>query len=158
MTLADSDDQPRNNKFRVIYATRTHSQIQEFLSEFKKTKFVSIFTAIELASRKQYCFNEKVNKFDNNYLIKQKCKEQRSSKTGCSFYNGVKVFNSKFELFPIKVAQQKLDISALKLPCRDPGQPLADIEDIVGYFKPRQTCAYFATKENAKFADVGGVD
>lgn len=138
----------------MIYATRTHSQIQEFLSEFKKTKFAKEVTAIELASRKQYCFNEKVCHLDNNYLMKQRCKEHRSSKTGCPYYNATRILNAKFELFPLKVAQTKADVSTLKLPTVPIGQPLADIEDINGYFKPKQVCSYFATKENAKFADV----
>lgn len=154
MTATVSDDEPRNNKFRVIYATRTHSQIQEFLSEFKKTKFVKAFSALELASRKHYCFNEKVVKFDNNNMMKEKCKEQRGSKTGCPYYNFARIFNSKFELFPLKVAEHKLDVSSLKLAPVPVSTPIVDIEDVVNYFQPKKVCAYFATKENSKYADV----
>ena len=152
------DDQPKNNKFRVIYATRTHSQVQEFLSEFKKTRFVKVFSAMELASRKYYCFNEKLNKFDNNHMRKEKCKEERSSKGGCLYYNYQRIFNSKFELFPFKTAQLKVDIAPLKLAPQLPSKPIVDIEDISAYYQPKKVCAYFATKENSKFADVEAAD
>lgn len=147
------EDQPRSNAFRIIYATRTHSQIQEFLSEFKKTKYCKIFSALELASRKHYCFNEKVNKLENNYLMKEKCREQRSSKEGCPYYTFSKIYNSKFELFPIKAKEEKVDLVGLKLE-NTLGKNLVDIEDIASHFKQKKLCPYYCTKENSKFADV----
>lgn len=151
--------EPSNRDFRIIYATRTHSQIHEFLQEFKRSSFSSTFSAMELASRKNYCLNDKVQKYsDSNYLMKEKCLETRLSKDGCQYYNYTSIQNSKFDLFPIKTKELEVKLKPdangkpKQLPTKN--QKLCDIEDIVTYFKPKQLCPYYCTKENAKYADV----
>jgi chromosome transmission fidelity protein 1 len=53
---------PRRNVFDVqlVYASRTHSQITQFIHEFRRTIFGNKYKCIALASRKNLCINEKI--------------------------------------------------------------------------------------------------
>ena len=95
-----------------------------------------------------------MNSLGNNHLLKEKCKEQRSSKQGCPYYNYSKIYNSKFELYPLKTQEAKIDLVQLKMD-NTLGKQIVDIEDIHTYFQQKKVCAYFSTKENSKYADVG---
>lgn len=43
---------------KIYFCSRTHSQLSQFVGEFKKTKFASELNAICLGSRKNLCINE----------------------------------------------------------------------------------------------------
>ena len=43
---------------KIIFTSRTHSQLQQFISEYKKTKYCKHFQMIVLGSRKSLCINE----------------------------------------------------------------------------------------------------
>lgn len=182
-------DKPSNNCFKIIYATRTHSQIKEFLSEFKKTKFAKNFHAIELASRNLYCFEPSVNPSSevekrfghksvktndqktgpilpvSNFLMKEKCNDLRKTKNGCKYFQYLDILNSKFTLVPNRVLElgEQYKIPAnpnkngLDVSKKYADKPaVCDIEDIITHFADREKplCAYFATKESAKYADI----
>lgn len=127
---------PENPYFRIIYATRTHSQIKEFISEIKKTHFARKFRIVHLASRTQYCKSSKIRFLKNNFLMKEKCDNLRKSKEGCDFYQLDKISNSKHALY----------------------HNAMDIEDVIKEIGENQSiCPYFATKANHNYADVAPI-
>jgi chromosome transmission fidelity protein 1 len=145
------EEKARNPYFRVIYATRTHSQIKEFLTEFKKTKFVNEFSALQLASRKNYCLNSKVNKTPNSTVLNERCQVERGSKEGCPYFDWTNIQNFKYELFPLK--RYELEDEALRRKYKNTKR-VADIEDLTDLAKEHNLCPYFATRENQIFADL----
>ena len=59
---------------RIIFCSRTHSQLSQTLKELGKTFFKDKIKAIPLSSRKQLCINEKIKKYTGDKL-NEKCKD-----------------------------------------------------------------------------------
>lgn len=163
------EEEPLDNSFRVIYASRTHSQIHEFVGELKKTKFAKKFSVLEMASRNYYCMNKAVSSMPTSQLMKEKCIETRSSKKGCSFYSYQNCTNAKYELFPEKVKQQEIDTdlllsqkpssksvnSSLNFAPKKRNEDLCDIEDLTTHYGSlKKLCPYYTVRYNSKYADI----
>lgn len=73
------------NQVKVIYASRTHSQVSQFVREISKTSFSHI-QGVSLASRKQLCINKSVllkgaNGVDDSCRMLMDAKKKASKKT-----------------------------------------------------------------------------
>jgi chromosome transmission fidelity protein 1 len=65
---------------QIIYCSRTHSQISQFVSEIHKASYGSI-RCITLGSRKQLCINESVNDGSRSDIhMTEKCLDMQKSK------------------------------------------------------------------------------
>lgn len=69
----------------VIYASRTHSQLAQVVSELKSTAYVPRMTV--LGSRDQLCVHEKVSKLSRN-ILNHNC-TNLTSKHACSYNNNL---------------------------------------------------------------------
>lgn len=90
---SDSDDEnlmskrQRTSNTRIIFATRTHSQLTQFVEELRKTKFGSDGTKFDcfsdelpistilFGSRKHSCINETVRSLNSASAISERCRE-----------------------------------------------------------------------------------
>ena len=85
LSIYDSDDElgysvrPDFYKpMQIIYTSRTHSQLSQFMNEVKKTKYGKPGTQmkiVQLASRSVLCINQQVRTASNFREINEKCKE-----------------------------------------------------------------------------------
>ncbi|XP_073146614.1 uncharacterized protein [Henckelia pumila] len=72
-------------RMKIYFCSRTHSQLSQFISELKKTKFASELKVVCLGSRKNLCINEEVLKLGNSTRINERCSElQKNKKDGAS--------------------------------------------------------------------------
>lgn len=76
----DGYEQPEEVKPKIYYASRTHSQLNQFVNEVKKTQFANIdngpvVKVVTLASRATLCINPKVIKLKDQNAINERCKE-----------------------------------------------------------------------------------
>ena len=69
----------------VIYASRTHSQLAQVVSELKSTTYIPRMTV--LGSRDQLCVHEKVSKLSRN-ILNHNC-TNLTSKHACSYNNNL---------------------------------------------------------------------
>lgn len=92
------NSQCKNPNFRIIYCTRTHSQIKEFISEIKKTAFSKKFKVVHLASKTHYCLQDDVKAIKNSLVIEEKCQDKRKN-GGCGFYRYIPLYNSKKKIY-----------------------------------------------------------
>ncbi|KAG0454641.1 hypothetical protein HPP92_023623 [Vanilla planifolia] len=66
---------------KIYFTSRTHSQLSQFVKEFKKTSFASEINLVCLGSRKNLCINPEVLKLGNVNRINERCLElQRGHK------------------------------------------------------------------------------
>ncbi|VDK83061.1 unnamed protein product [Onchocerca ochengi] len=63
---------------KIIYATRTHSQLLQFAEEITKTRFQP--RIVTLGSRQHLCINESVRALKKTNLMKERCNELRDNK------------------------------------------------------------------------------
>ncbi|VDN04442.1 unnamed protein product [Thelazia callipaeda] len=69
---------------KIIYATRTHSQLEQFAEEIKKTRFKP--RIVTLGSRQHFCINESVRALKQLGLMVERCNELRDNKSSVKRY------------------------------------------------------------------------
>jgi chromosome transmission fidelity protein 1 len=123
---------------KIIYAARTHSQLQQFIHEIKKTKYNET-KAITLASRKTLCINTTVSNLKDLPLINDKCMDLQKTKSLNCFCRG----------------ETKEHDEQMLLRYSDEAQALIqDIEDLKLLGKELKTCPYYGTRQAVIEADV----
>ena len=71
-------------KCRVVYASRTHSQLAQVIQEFRNSPYKHVSSVI-LASREQLCINEQLaSASDKNQMCRAKIKTR-----SCEYYNNI---------------------------------------------------------------------
>jgi chromosome transmission fidelity protein 1 len=70
----DDDDQDEDlGETKIYYASRTHSQLTQFVHEVNKTVYSDQVYEISLASRKGLCTHEQVRKLPTATRINEAC-------------------------------------------------------------------------------------
>lgn len=116
---------------KVIYASRTHSQLTQAMQELKRSSY-NFMKAIILGSRDQLCIHPDVSKETNNSAKVQLCKLHMLTRT-CSYF--------------LKVEANKNSPHFL-------AQSIMDIEDLVSVGRKLKTCPYYASRELVQDADI----
>uniref|UniRef100_A0A182W5F6 Regulator of telomere elongation helicase 1 homolog n=1 Tax=Anopheles minimus TaxID=112268 RepID=A0A182W5F6_9DIPT len=124
-------EQCRNAKVKIIYASRTHSQLSQAMQELKNTSYLFVH-AIILGSRDQLCIHGEISKQENNAIKTTLCREEVKARN-CSFYNRV------------EWAKDRSDVTSV---------PVLDIEDLVTVGRKMKACPYYLSKELVEQADV----
>ncbi|KAH8245486.1 hypothetical protein KR032_010889 [Drosophila birchii] len=116
---------------KVIYASRTHSQLTQAMRELKRTAYANMRSVV-LGSRDQLCIHPEVMREQGNSNKTNMCKLRVHSKT-CSFQLRV---------------ESKKDHPDFR------GPSIMDIEDLVKVGQRLKMCPYFASKELVAQADI----
>ncbi|OQV21781.1 Regulator of telomere elongation helicase 1-like protein [Hypsibius exemplaris] len=114
---------------RIIYASRTHSQLAQVMQELKKTPYKRTKVSI-MGSRDQMCLNTDVSRLPSNAAKNGACREKVKARS-CHYYNNL---------------DEKMDSLSL--------EPVADIEELVGFGKRNRVCPYYLAKAGEKQADL----
>ncbi|CAF0719384.1 unnamed protein product [Brachionus calyciflorus] len=127
------NDQSENGKKlsypKIIYASRTHSQLTQVIKELKMTQYKDIKTCA-IGSRDQLCINPQVNQ-QKSYTTKlNMCKAKVNAKT-CYFYNNVE--NILPELKTMTTV---------------------DIEDLNAFGNKHKCCPYYTARNLKEGADI----
>lgn len=113
-------------KCKIVYASRTHSQLSQVIEEFRRCPYNYVSSVI-LASRDQLCINESLATYpDKN----QMCKVKRKTKT-CPYYNNLE-----------KAADTQ------------PESGIGDIESLKLHGQRRKLCPYYISRDMAAKADL----
>lgn len=115
---------------KVIYASRTHSQISQAMQELKRTGYSHMKAAV-IGSRDQLCIHPDLAKESNANKI-QLCKIKVTSRV-CHFHN-------------------RLDSQKDNPEFRE--NRVLDIEELVRIGKKLKCCPYFASKELVEDAEI----
>ncbi|XP_076624502.1 regulator of telomere elongation helicase 1 isoform X2 [Colletes latitarsis] len=115
---------------KIIYASRTHSQLSQAMQELKKSSYKHVSVAV-LGSRDQLCIHPEVSKETNTSNKVHMCHSKVKSRT-CFYYNNVETRKE------------------------DPffKQQLLDIEDLVKAGHKFKCCPYFLSRELKQNADI----
>ncbi|XP_023293799.2 regulator of telomere elongation helicase 1 homolog [Lucilia cuprina] len=116
---------------KIIYASRTHSQLTQAMQELKRTSY-SFMRAVVLGSRDQLCIHPEVMREQGNANKIQMCKLRVQTRT-CSFHSRV---------------ESRKDDPDFR------GHPIMDIEDLVKAGQKLKMCPYYASKELVEDADI----
>lgn len=116
--------------YTIVYATRTHSQLAQVVSELRETSYRPRMTV--LGSREQLCVHEKVSKLKNG-IINHAC-NTLNSKRGCMYRNNLDNYIE---------STSSMDNTAMM-----------DIEEMVKLGNHRKICPYFHSREFCASSDI----
>eukprot|EP00924_Labyrinthula_sp_SR-Ha-C_P003871 snap_masked-scaffold_3-processed-gene-7.12-mRNA-1 protein AED:0.03 eAED:0.03 QI:0/-1/0/1/-1/1/1/0/730 len=130
-SLSIFSDHVTENKTQVIYASRTHSQIRQFVEEAKKSEFRNTLSIISLGSRSKLCCNASVSKLQSSFFINDKCSEL-VDKSKCEYKD-----NNLIDSFKSYILHN-----------------VTDIEDLQEIGSKTKCCAYYSSRSAIENADV----
>ncbi|XP_072943690.1 regulator of telomere elongation helicase 1 homolog [Epargyreus clarus] len=116
---------------KIIYSSRTHSQLTQAMQELKRSSYRHVKATV-LGSRDQMCIHPEVSKETNNMNKVHMCQLKVKSRT-CFFYTNV---------------ETKKEDRSIK------GDDILDIEDLVSVGKKLKCCPYYLSKELKQDADI----
>ncbi|XP_039092874.1 LOW QUALITY PROTEIN: regulator of telomere elongation helicase 1 [Hyaena hyaena] len=114
---------------KIIYASRTHSQLTQVIGELRNTSYRP--RVCVLGSREQLCIHPEVKKQESNHMQIHLCRKKVASRS-CHFYNNVEE----------KSLEQELTTSIL------------DIEDLVRSGNKHRLCPYYLSRNLKQQADI----
>lgn len=117
---------------KIIYASRTHTQLSQALSELKRTSYATTIRSSVLGSRDQLCIHNEVMKEQNNANKIHMCQRYVAARS-CGFYNNVEA-RKEHPTF------------------RENG--ILDIEDLVIAGRKLKCCPYYMARELKTTADI----
>ncbi|PAA58021.1 hypothetical protein BOX15_Mlig027287g1 [Macrostomum lignano] len=123
---------------RIIYASRTHSQLSQAMHELKRTVYTNHKVAI-IGSRDQLCINEDVQQLESNAAKMVNCKVRVETRS-CQYY-------LQYDLL-----RPKNDKDSAPAPLLS--NKIMDIEDLVDYGKRTKCCPYFMSRDQKESADI----
>ncbi|KAE8574306.1 hypothetical protein XENTR_v10003373 [Xenopus tropicalis] len=114
---------------KIIYASRTHSQLTQVISELKHTVYRP--KVCVLGSREQLCIHPEVKKQESNHAKVHMCRSKVSTRT-CHFYNNVEEKSTE----------------------KDLTNHILDIEDLVKSGTKHRACPYYLSRNLKQQADI----
>ncbi|XP_036085024.1 regulator of telomere elongation helicase 1 isoform X6 [Rousettus aegyptiacus] len=114
---------------KVIYASRTHSQLTQVIGELRNTAYRP--RVCVLGSREQLCIHPEVKKQESHHMQVHLCRRKVASRS-CHFYNNVEE----------KSLEQEL------------ATPILDIEDLVRSGSKHRLCPYYLARNLKQQADI----
>ncbi|XP_050774215.1 regulator of telomere elongation helicase 1 isoform X7 [Gopherus flavomarginatus] len=114
---------------KIIYASRTHSQLTQVISELKSTVYRP--KVCVLGSREQLCINPEVKRQESNHMQIHMCRMKVMART-CHFYNNVEEKSTEKELT----------------------NAILDIEDLVKNGNKHRVCPYYLSRSLKQQADI----
>ncbi|XP_027501918.1 regulator of telomere elongation helicase 1 isoform X4 [Corapipo altera] len=114
---------------KIIYASRTHSQLTQVINELKNTVYRPKICV--LGSREQLCINPEVKRQENNHMQIYMCRMKVMARA-CHFYNNVEEKSTEKELI----------------------EPIMDIEDLVKNGNKHRACPYYFSRSLKQQADI----
>lgn len=169
---SDSDVENENSRrgvtsssnIRVIFATRTHTQLSQFVYELRRTSFVSDarmkiaekgvdetmevpLSAVMFGSRRQTCVNDEVREVGSGVAISERCRELTEGSGGMGVEVGGKRKRSKNKCIYKNsneggVLRDRAIVDVL------------NIEELSAFGKKIGACPYFATRDALATGDV----
>ncbi|XP_059560982.1 regulator of telomere elongation helicase 1 isoform X2 [Myotis daubentonii] len=114
---------------KVIYASRTHSQLTQVIGELRNTSYRP--RVCVLGSREQLCIHPEVKKQESNHMQIHLCRKKVASRS-CHFYNNIE--------------EKSLE--------QDLATPILDIEDLVKSGNRHKLCPYYLSRNLKQQADI----
>ncbi|CCF56472.1 hypothetical protein KAFR_0B01730 [Kazachstania africana CBS 2517] len=137
------------NPVKIYFASRTHSQLNQFASQLRLPTFPSSFDKnlvpserikyLPLGSKKQLCIEPSVKKWKTLEAINDACSELRHSKDGCPYYTNTTEWHQSLANNTFR------DNIFAKV---------HDIEDLVSLGETLHICPYYASRDHLDGVEI----
>lgn len=162
-TAEEEDEEAAAFRPKILFVSRTHSQIAQFIREVNKTKFGRDIRVVALGSRKNLCVHPDVSALASDSRINERCAELQDEK-GKSTANSSSSNKASKSDSGTSIKAPASTSSSGGCPYVEPGRQdeyrdrllagLRDIEDAADLGWEMSTCAYYGSRKAVKYADV----
>lgn len=146
---------------RVVYASRTHAQLNQVIRELRKTPY-EVHTSL-LASREHMCVHPKVSQMNTSSAAQNSACNALRADRGCRYFNNVQ--NAATSTARLQsLLQPRRDRAEEEADSWDPKQllagadtsrtPIVDLEDLGKLGRQNMFCPYFYQRFAAKEAQL----
>ena len=145
---------------QLLYCSRTHSQVSQFVNEFKKTEFKD-FRCVTLGSRRNLCINSQLQNIKSDTVMSERCLEMAKSKSSrMSNISGSSTSSSR------ETSKRSRTMGRRSEPCdyHKAGAEssfgytalnrVRDIEELAALGRQLGTCPYYGTRRAVRRAHV----
>ncbi|GBB97934.1 hypothetical protein RclHR1_00310062 [Rhizophagus clarus] len=132
-------DEEEPDEIKIYYCSRTHSQLTQFVNEFRKTMYSEDVKCVSLGSRKNLCINEEVRKLKNINRINEKCLDMQ--KAG-------KKPEKRCPYIPVRDKSRMLDFRDHVL------ASVRDIEELVEIGHKLNACSYYGARKSIRQCQI----
>ncbi|DBA01294.1 TPA: hypothetical protein N0F65_001799 [Lagenidium giganteum] len=134
------EEQPKYGIVKIIYCSRTHSQISQFIREIRKTPFAEYIRIVALGSRKNLCTHPAVSALPSDTQMNDRCldmlqgksQDNKKKKVKCAYYDRDLLGQFKDHAL----------------------SEVHDIEDLYQLGEEMSTCAYYGSRTSVPLAQV----
>uniref|UniRef100_A0AAF5RUZ1 Helicase ATP-binding domain-containing protein n=1 Tax=Wuchereria bancrofti TaxID=6293 RepID=A0AAF5RUZ1_WUCBA len=148
--LAKKIEEPTPTCTKIIYATRTHSQLLQFAEEITKTRFQP--RVVTLGSRQHLCINESVRALQKTNLMTERCNELRDNKAS---EKRQKDDDDKYVTKACKGSCPFARSDAIEDLCDQIlASKLSSTPQLVDYSKKISACPYFASRKSVAYSQL----
>lgn len=128
---------------KIIYCSRTHSQLTQFVRELKKTVYSDNIRTVTLASRGNLCINDMVTKLGNLSLINDRCLDMQKASSKPKVTASPERKRTKGNTvgkcpFYRPQAMESIAMDILT--------EVQDIEQVVHHARKEKTCPYYSSR------------
>ncbi|VDN90419.1 unnamed protein product [Brugia pahangi] len=148
--LAKKIEEPTPTCTKIIYATRTHSQLLQFAEEITKTRFQP--RVVTLGSRQHLCINESVRALQKTNLMTERCNELRDNKAS---EKRQKDDDDKYVAKACKRSCPFARSDAIEDLCDQIlASKLSSTPQLIDYSKKISACPYFASRKSVAYSQL----
>lgn len=161
----DVSEQVNFRDTKILFCSRTHSQLSQVIHELKKTIYGRSLRIVSLGSRQQFCINPTVRALNSNALINELCLDMKKGKVKSSCcktqqtqqdegrtVKKSKVIGTEKKSCPFYTQTAVQALSQLAL--SNVNDSIMDIEELIEEAKVEKACPYYAARQAAKDAQV----
>lgn len=142
---SDEDDDPARDLpcAKIIYCSRTHSQLSQFVKELKKTVYGENTRTVSLASRSNLCINETVTKLASLSLMNDKCLDMQKKSSAKSSTDMPECKRAKLSVSTKCPFYRHQAMEGL---ANDILVEVQDIEQVVHHGRRVKACPYYSSR------------
>ncbi|KAI8348261.1 helicase C-terminal domain-containing protein [Blakeslea trispora] len=133
----EDDEEDEEREIKIYYASRTHSQLSQFVHEVNKTVYKQDIYEVSLASRKNLCIHPEISQYNSVNRMNEACldlQKSGSKKGRCQYLPSWDNTDKWNEFRDHALAHVR------------------DIEDLVNVGEKLSTCPYYGSRSAAKSA------
>lgn len=152
--VENTDQAPPKTHTQIIFCSRTHSQLSQFVGELHRTPFADTISLVALGSRRNLCINDDVLRLSSPGLINERCLDLQKPSAARKKVLGAEgktqsSNNSSARCKYLTVGSRAGDTT------RDMvlAQPI-DIEALASLGRKRAVCPYYTARDAAQEADI----
>ncbi|XP_043238264.1 ATP-dependent DNA helicase DDX11-like [Amphibalanus amphitrite] len=146
----DPEEEEEYHGTQIIYTSRTHSQLSQFVGEVRRSPHADHVRLVALASRPQLCINDSVRRLGSVGLVNQACLDMQN-KTGSKatkVTDGGRAEKKQKSTGACPYKRRVDDMAAEVL------SEVRDIEQLVAEGRRRKACPYYASRRAVKHAQL----